>query len=326
MSIIRQQIVIALAVMTGSAALASEGVLQAVQESGKENNRISVCVHLAKANEPATKANAQTRAKAAEQVVSKLKVEEPNMLRARGDAARKGLYGYPQDQGMALRMYERAKKSPEAGWNAALMLYKASPDGVNPQMAQRLLSLLDRSGAATFSSRGVVGSQAHYLAGLLNETGATGKVDEKKAFLHYRAAARNAYIPGAYHYMRMLSQSLSKINEGDRAVVLQEMRMMTNRWKWQSPEIMMLTGDLHAARWFPDDESFTAQYHWRLAKRMAERLGGVTETHDFEGALRQRIKALPPDKEKRLEETVEGGMRNATTIKHELEYADLCVE
>ena len=206
------------------------------------------------------------------------------------------------------------------------MLYQSATDGVNPQLAQRIVGLLNRSGASSFSSRGAVGAQSHYLAGLLKETGATGKVDEKQAFLHYRASARNAYIPGAYHYMRLLTQSLSKLSEGERAVALHEVRMMSNRWKWQSPEIMMLTGDLHASRWFPDEENFTAQYHWRLSKRMAARLGGVTETTDFEGAMRQRIKAMPADKEKRLEEAVEGGMKNATTTKHELEYSDLCMD
>ena len=44
------------------------------------------------------------------------------------------------------------------------------------------------------------------------------------------------------------------------------------------------------------------------------------------GAMRQRIKAMPADKEKRLEEAVEGGMKNATTTKHELEYSDLCMD
>ena len=305
---------------------AAEGVVQAVKESAKDNNRISVCIHLAKANEPTTKANAETKKKAVEQVLAKLKIADPLMLRARGDVARRGLYNYPREDGMALRMYERAQKSPEAGWNAALMLYQSAPNGVNQQLAQRIVALLNRSGASSFISRGSVGAQSHYLAGLLTETGATGRADVKKAFFHYRASARNAYIPGAYHYMRLLTQSLSQLSEAERAVALHEVRMMTNRWKWQSPEIMMLTGDLHASRWFPDEDNFTAQYHWRLAKRMAERLGGVTETSDFEGAMRQRIRLMPPDKEKRLEDAVEGGARNATTTKHELEFADLCVE
>jgi len=315
-----------LASVLSSQVYASDFVAEAVKESAKDNNRISVCLQLAKSNEPTSKANAADKKKAIEAVTSKLKLSDPLMLRARGDVARKGLYGYPTDAALALRMYERAHKAPEAGWNAALTLYQSSTEGVNPQVAQRVMSLLSKSGASAMNSRGPVGAQAHYLAGLIQETGSLGKQDEKQAFLHYRASARNGYIPGAYHYMRLLSQTLSKLTEAERAVALQEMRMMSNRWKWQSPETMMLTGDLHSARWFPDDEGFTAQYHWRLAKRMAERLGGATEIGDFEGAMRQRIKPLAADKEKRLEEAVEGGLRNATTIKHELEFADLCVE
>lgn len=316
----------ALVVCAPAPSTAADEVVKAVQESAKDNNRISVCIQLAKAMEPTRSTSVAAKKDAVDHVTSKLKTGEPLMLRARADVARKGLYGYPKDAGMALSMYERAGKSQEAGWNATLMLYQSAPDGVNPQLAQRILALLHKSGASSFNSRGPVGAQAHYVAGLLNETGATGKADVKKAFLHYRASARNAYIPGAYHYMRMLSQSMSKLSEGERAFALHEVRMMTNRWKWQLPEIMMLTGDLHAARWFPDEDGFAAQYHWRLAMRMATRLGGVTETTDFENTMRQRIKALPADKEKRLEEAVEAGMRNATTTKHQLEFSDLCVD
>jgi len=46
------------------------------------------------------------------------------------------------------------------------------------------------------------------------------------------------------------------------------MRMMSNRWKWHSPEIMMLTGDLYASKYFPDEDGFLAQYHWRLSQKM----------------------------------------------------------
>lgn len=305
---------------------ASDQVAQAVKESAKDNNRISVCVHLAKANEASNSANTKAKKEAVDQVTSKLKISDPFMLRARADVARKGLYGYPVDAGMALRMYERAQKTPEAGWNASLMLYHTSGGAINPQLAQRIVGLLNKSGASALNSRGPVAAQAHYLSGLLNETGATGKADEKQAFLHYRASARNAYIPGAYHYLRLLSLSLPKLTEAERAVAMQEIRMMTNRWKWHSPEIMMLTGDLHSSRWLPDEDGFTAQYHWRLANRMAQRLGGVTESSDFEGAMRQRIKPMTADKDKRLDEAVEGGLRNATNTKHELEYAELCVE
>ena len=310
----------------GHPAMASDAVVTAVQESAKDNNRISVCIQLAKANEPTTRTNASVKKEAIAQIASKLKIGDPLMLRARGDVARKGLYGYPRDAGMAMRMYERASKSQEAGWNASLMLYQSAQQGMNPQLAMRILGVLNKSGAASFNSRGPVGAQAHYVSGLLNETGATGKVELKKAFLHYRASARNSYIPGAYHYMRLLTQSMSKLSESERAVAIHEIRMMTNRWKWHMPEIMMLTGDMHASRWFTDDEGFTAQYHWRMAMKMATRMGGVTETTDFDNSMRQRIKPLAVEKEKRLEEAVDAGLRMATSTKHELEFSDLCVD
>lgn len=308
------------------ASIASDDVARAIQETARESNKISVCVALSKAMEQTTRANEADKKKAIEQINTKLKLSDPLMLRARGDVARKGLYRYPVDQAMALRMYERAQKSQEGGWNAALMLYGSYRERPNPQVAQRIKSLLTKSGAAASNAKGPVSAQAHYMAGLLSETGATGVADEKAAFLHYRASARNAYIPGAYHYMRLLTQTLPKLTEGERAVAMQEIRMMTNRWKWQSPEIMMLTGDMHSSRLLPDEDGFNAQYHWRMAMRMATRLGGVTETNDFEGAMRQRIKPLTAELDKRLEEAVEAGLKNATSNRHELEYAELCVE
>ena len=44
------------------------------------------------------------------------------------------------------------------------------------------------------------------------------------------------------------------------------------------------------------------------------------------GALNTRIKKLPAEMEKRLDESVEAGMRNTMQVKHTLEYSDLCVE
>ena len=70
---------------------------------------------------------------------------------------------------------------------------------------------------------------------------------------------------------------------------------------------------------------FSTILNW-LGGGVLDKVLGHLEARANSETERQRIKALPPDKEKRLEETVEGGMRNATTIKHELEYADLCVE
>lgn len=98
--------------------------------------------------------------------------------------------------------------------------------------------------------------------------------------------------------------------------------MMMTRWRWQSADIMLLNGDMYAAKWIPDEDGFLAQYHWRMAQRM----GGPKEVRDFEDALKTRLKKLSPEKEKRLEEAVESGIRNVMAVKHELEFADLCAE
>ncbi len=262
------------------------------------------------------------RRKAIEQVNQRMRLNDPNMLRARGDAARKGLYGFPADERVALKFYERAR-GQEAGFNAALILYRAAiRDGVDQATAKRILDVLHRSGASAANSRGMVGAQAHYIAGLLHESGLAGAADTKKAFAHYRSSGRNGYVPGAYHYLRLLSQSLPKLPEAERQVVLQELRMMTNRWRWQSPDIMLLTGDMYANKWFPDDGGYMAQYHWRMASKMT----GHREIQDFDAQLQQRLKKLSVEKEKRLDEAVESGLRNVHNLKHELEFADLCAE
>lgn len=49
--------------------MGSEGVVQTVQESAKDNNRISVCIHLAKSNEPTTKVNVEAKKKSVERVL-----------------------------------------------------------------------------------------------------------------------------------------------------------------------------------------------------------------------------------------------------------------
>lgn len=299
----------------------ADPVVQAIRESAQDTSRLSACVMLARANKPAESGSQASRKKAIEQVTQRLKMQEPGMLRARADAARKGLYGFRQDDGLALRLYERTRAA-DAGWNAGLMLFKATKDPMDPVTAKRILDVLQRSGATSMNSRGVIGAQAHYVAGVINESGALGQADKGKAFVHYRASARNAYVPGAFHYLRLLSQSLEKLPDVERNGVLQELRMMLSRWRWQSADIMLLNGDMYAAKWIPDDDGFLAQYHWRMAMRM----GGAREIRDFDGALKTRIKKLSPEKEKRLEEAVESSMRNVLNIKHDLEFADLCVE
>lgn len=306
----------------GPASDAVDSVVQAIRESAQDNSRLSSCVALANANKPtSTPESAALRRKSIEQVSGRLKRNEPSMLRARADAARKGLYGFKQDPEMALRLYERAK-TPDAGLNAALILFKGSTEPMDAVTAKRIIEVLTRSGAALPNSRGSTGAQAHYMAGLVNESGATGDADPKRAFEHYRASARNGYVPGAFHYLRLLSQTLPKLPESERSVVMQELRMMMTRWRWQSADIMLLNGDMYAGKWIPDDDGFLAQYHWRMAQRM----GGPKEVRDFEDALKTRLKKLSPEKEKRLEEAVESGIRNVMSVKHDLEFADLCTE
>lgn len=297
-------------------------VVQAIRESAQDTSRLSSCSALAAANKQPGDANeAALRKKAIEQVSQRLKRNEPAMLRARADAARKGLYGFKQDTDLALRLYERAK-TPDAGLNAALILFKAAGDPMDAGTAKRILEVLSRSGAAAANSRGPTGAQAHYIAGLVRESGAAGEREEKRAFEHYRTSARNAYVPGAFHYLRLLSQALGKLPDAERNVVLQELRMMMSRWRWQSADIMLLNGDMYAAKWIPDEDGFLAQYHWRMAQRM----GGPKEVRQFDEALKQRLKKLSPEKERRLDEAVESGIRNVMAVKHELEFADLCAE
>ena len=304
-------------------ARASDPVAQAIKESTQDNSRFSACVNLSRIREkPSSTQASAMRKKAVEAVVQKMKINDPLMLRARADVARKGLYGYPQDQGLALKIYEKASKSAEAGWNAALMLYQHYGNQMPPAIAKRIVETLQKTGASEFNSRGVVGSYAHYVTGILQETGIVGTPDPKNAYLHYRASARNGYVPGAYHYLRLTTQSLAQLPESDRNVAMQEVRMMVNRWKWQSPEIMLLAGNLYASHWLPDEDGFQAQYHWRMAQKM----GGATEIRNFEQVVGDLVVRLPAEKEKRMEEAVDAGMRNTMKVKHTLEYADLCSE
>ena len=296
-------------------------VVTAIRESTQDTTKLTACLLLSQ-SASTSKADARTKKKAVELVTQRLKNQDVAMLRARGDVARKGLYGYERNEELAYRLYSKATRSVEAGWNGALMLYRRSPNGVSASDARLILDLLQKSGAATQNSRGLVGSYSHYVAGLLNEAGTAGKPDLKKAFIHYRTSARNAYVPGAYHYMRLLVQSIPKLPTTEKGVVMQEIRMMVNRWKWQSPEIMFLAGDIYAARWLPDEDGFMAQYHWRMAARM----GAAREIADFEGALKTRVRRLSPEMERRLEEAIEAGFKNKMAVKNELEFVDLCAE
>ena len=53
--------VVAITALVCLPSMGSEGVVQAVQESAKDNNRISVCRHLAKSYEPTTKVTVEAK-------------------------------------------------------------------------------------------------------------------------------------------------------------------------------------------------------------------------------------------------------------------------
>lgn len=301
----------------------SDSVVQVIRKNGEVNAKLSMCFALQAANIQATNAKeAKKRADAIRLVSQKMKNSDASMLRARADVARKGLYGYKKDLVMAQSLYQRAK-GPEAGFNLALMLYQREDFTANPDVAKKILQVLYKSGAGKERSRGLVGSQANYLAGMIQETGLAGDRNLKKAFLHYRTSARNTYVPGVYHYLRMLSQALPKMSEGERQFSLQEIRLMTNRWRWQSPDIMVLNGDLHAGKWFPDDaDGFFAQYYWRIAQKME----GKREMQNFDEVLQKRIKRLSGEKEIRLNDAVQAAMKNVANNSHAMDFIDLCVE
>lgn len=300
-----------------------DSVVQAVRESVSKDFRLSVCLALRQTNiKPNTPADEKKRADAIRLVAQKMKMLDANILRARADVARKGLYGFKQDQELALSLYERSK-SADAGFNAALMLYRRGDATNNTIIAKRILNDLYHSGAAKDQARGIVGAQSHYLAGIIQEAGLAGPADLRKAFLHFRTSARNNYVPGVFHYLRLLIQSLPKLKDGERQFALQEIRLMTNRWRWQSPDIMMLSGDLYAEKWFSDDaDGFFAQYYWRIAQKME----GHREIVDFDRVIQGRYKRLSKEKEIRLDEAVQSAMRNVVVAKHDMEFIDLCVE
>jgi len=300
----------------------SSAIAQVVKKEAQDAPKLSYCVLLEKANAPSGEISQGERKKAIEAASQKLKMNDPSMLRARADVARKGLYRFKQDENLAIQLYVKANKSPEAAWNAALMVYQRSQDKLSAENANFIMYNLKKSGAISERSRGVVASYANYLAGLIEESGVTGQPNIQQSFLYYRNSARNGYVPGMYHYMRQLMRALPKMESSEKGLALQEMRMMSNRWKWQSPEIMMITGDLYAAKWFRDDDGFMQQYHWRMAQKM----GATHEISDFDGVMRARVKRLSPEKEKKLHEAVEAGMRNVLHIDHPLEFIDICVE
>lgn len=309
--------------VSGVMAANAPSVTDVIKKEFSRSAKYSACTMLKLANMAASSADERKeKNEAIRTVTQKINQADPSMLHARGDVARKGLYGFKQDQSLAFKFYERSK-SPDAGFNAALMLYQQGKWVNDQKAAAHILHILDRSKAIAANSRGSAGAQGNYIAGVINEGGQAGKTNQAAAFKNFRASARQSYVPGIYNYLRILMATLPKLTEKEQQGVLQEIRLMTNRWRGQSARVMMITGDMHAHRWFPDDaDGFFAQFYWRIAEKMNAQMPDPELTKD----LNQRAKRLDKEKEKRLEEAVVAAMRNVNNANHPLEYIDLCLD
>ncbi|NVZ11504.1 sel1 repeat family protein [Allochromatium humboldtianum] len=291
-------------------------------EADKAPSVLNQACDLLRRAEDSREASVAERQRLLAEIAGKLRDEQPAMLQARGDAARLGLYGLPKNLKQAERFYTLAaeRQSAESGYNAALLLYLNSRQKPNQATAKHILNVLQKSTITHYNVKGIVAAQAHFLAAQIHEQGLAGRKDPGKAFLHYRVSARNGYVPGIYRYLRMLSGSVAKLPEDERMPHVQEMRAMASRWKWASPDIMRLMGDLHAAGWVADKDGFYAQYHWRLAARMGGNPGASVRPPDA-------IQALPdPALERRLNSAVEAALKQnkARPRTYKLEFADVC--
>jgi len=309
------------------AALANDPVVNAMRQSDKEgssNAKPQACELLEKASAGRGQVDARNLKIIADQIASKMREGDASMYWARGDAARLGLYGFKKNPQKAFSMYVQGAKagSEGAGYNAALMLYKQASFNPDQATAQKILDLLQKSKASDYNVKGDVSSKSHYIVGRLYETGQAGRKDVGRAFLHYRVSARNEYAPGVYHYLRLLLGSLPHLSDQERRESLQEMRVMANRWKWSSPDIMRLVGDIYAAGWFKDKDGFMAQYHWRIAARMLLAQGGGKDV------MSDRIRRLDTRLEKQLSDAVEAALRinSFNQAAYVLDFANLCPE
>lgn len=318
--------VLVLSLMGESALASNDPVVRAILEDsqgGKTTQALS-CALLEKVSQ---KGKASEKKVLRDRIAALMREGDAEMYRARGDASRLGLYGFKKNEAQALQMYVKAatleKPSSEAGYNAALMMFRAARERPDQGTARRILDILQKSGATSYNvkNKGIV--QAHYIAARIQEQGFAGTKDMTGAYRHYRAAARGQHVESVYHYMRMLASSLGQISEAERAPLVTEMRMMSNQWKWSSVDVMRLTGDLHAGGWFPDEDGFQAQYHWRIAARME----GASARPDHVAALQTRVRPLSsPAAEKRLEQAVAAAMKSNMFRpgKKTLEFSDLC--
>lgn len=294
------------------------------QAAGASGAKASACTLLAAARDAKSGMESRDRKVMLEQIAGKLREGDVSMLRARGDAARMGLYGFQKNEQQALKFYLKAANagSQEAGYNAALMIYQQARYQPDQATALKILDVLKKSSIADYNVKGVVSAQAHYIAAQIHEAGLSGKKNISDAFLHYRVSARNEYVPGIYNYLRLLSGAMHSLTSDQQQAAIREMRVMTSRWKWSMPDIMRLTGDLYAAGWMQDKSDFMAQYHWRISWLMDDNGHRQSQVELFQS----RIRKMAPEMEKRLDEAVAAALRNnaARSAQTKLKFADLC--
>lgn len=266
--------------------------------------------------------NNQEKVVLGEQIAFKLKSQNINMLRARADVARKGLYGFEKNPSVSMKYYQEASElgSIEASYNYVLMLLEQSNFKPTQEVANLMLTTLQKNGGLNYNVKGVVSQYARYISGRIYEDGLAGQKDIGQAYILYRDSARSGYVPAAERYISLMLMYLPQMTESQKADGIKEMTMMLNRWKWNSAEMMRLTGDAYASGYLPDTKGFQAQYHWRIAAMMP---GGYGKSPE----IMSRISSMPIENEERLMQSVKSSLKNNASkvnTKKRLEYIDLC--
>ena len=300
-------------------------IITAMRQDIVSDSKNKVCMLLAEAG-GTVKVTTKRRKAAIKQLAANLRDGDAHTLRARGDAARLGLFGIQQNIRDSMRFYQAASRqgSPEARFNVALYLLQQANYQPDAATAKKILSVLHKNTITNYNAKGEMNSHAYYIAAQIHQYGWAGEVDPGKAFLAYRASARNGYVLGIYNYLRLLSETYPKMGERERREAFQEINILTGRWKWSLPGIMRLTGDFHAMNVLQDQEGFMAQYHWRLAKHMATQKPGEFQ-HELE-ALKSRIKELDPLSERRLNGAMQAAIKNnhPKELDKTLRFVSLC--
>lgn len=301
-------------------------VVNAMRQEGMgSETKNKVCLLMAEAG-GSVKVTPKRRKAAIKQLAANLRDGDVATLRARGDAARLGLYGIKTNLQDSMRFYQAAIRqgSAEAAFNVSIYLLQQANYRPDEVVAKKILSTLLKNTVTNYNAKGEMNSHAYFITAQIYQYGWTGEVDLGKAFLAYRASARNGYVPGIYSYLLMLSGAYPKMGEQERRDASQEINILTGRWKWATPGIMRLTGDFHAMNVLQDQDGFMAQYHWRLARHLATQK--PEEFRQELDLLKTRIKTLEPLQERRLESARQAAIKNnqPKAIDKSLRYVSLC--